>query len=280
MFRRRPASRRGFTLFQLLLLLALLGILFALFLPAVHRARVAAQRSQDANHLKQICLATINASDTYHGKLSPLVGPYPVPDPAAASNGYGTLFFHILPYIEAANLYNSAYDGKKYSADTGGVRATVVKVYVSDSDPGGGKDLVHDGWLAKCNYAANFQVFGDPSKNSLTGSSRYPASIVDGTSNTIFFAQRYQVCNGEPCGWAYDGGTAWVPAFAYLSQGKFQARPAPERCDATLAQGLQPEGIEVGMGDGSARLVAATISPQTWWYACTPAGGEVLGPDW
>jgi type II secretory pathway pseudopilin PulG len=280
MSRRPPASRRGFTLFQLLLLLALLAILFALFLPAVHRARVAARRSQDANNLKQICLATINAADTNAGKLAPLVGPYPAQDPAAANNGYGTLFFHILPYIEAANLYNSTFDGKKYSADTGDVRATVVKVYLSNADPDGGKDPVYDGWLAQCNYAANFQVFGDPSKNSLTGSSRFPASILDGTSQTIFFTQRYQVCNGEPCGWAYDGGTAWVPAFAYLSPGKFQTRPAPEQCDAALAQGLLPEGIEVGMGDGSARFVAATVSPTTWWYACTPAGGEVLGTDW
>jgi type II secretory pathway pseudopilin PulG len=280
MSRRRPASRRGLTLFQLLVVLALLAILFALFLPALLRARVAAKRSQDANNLKQICLATINCADTQGGKLPPLAGPYPSADPATPNNGQGTLFFHILPYIEQQNLYKSAFDGKTYRADTGDVQATAVKVYLSDADPDGGKELVHDGWLAKSNYAANFQVFGDPARKSLAGMSRFPASITDGTSNTIFFTQRYQVCNGDPCGWAYDGGTTWVPAFAYLSPGKFQARPAPERCDAALAQGLQPEGIEVGMGDGSTRFVASAVSPQTWWFACTPAGGEVLGPDW
>jgi prepilin-type processing-associated H-X9-DG protein len=39
-------------------------------------------------------------------------------------------------------------------------------------------------------------------------------------------------------------------------------------------------GINVGMGDGSVRLVTQGISGVTWWYAITPTGGEVLGPDW
>jgi hypothetical protein len=36
----------------------------------------------------------------------------------------------------------------------------------------------------------------------------------------------------------------------------------------------------VCLGDGSVRGVANTISPATWWQACTPAEGETLGPDW
>jgi type II secretory pathway pseudopilin PulG len=275
-----PTCRRGFTLFQLLLLLALLAILLGLLLPAVQKVRDAARRSQDSNNLKQICLATINCADTNNGTLPPVVGWYPNKDATTPNNGYGTLFFLILPYIEQDNLYKSALDDGKYRVDAGGVRGMVVKTYVSPSDPGTGKDLIHDGWLAKSNYAANFLVFGNPAKESLDGDSKFPASIPDGTSNTILFAQRYQTCNGDLCAWGYDGGTAWVPAFAYLNQGKFQARPAAAQCDAALAQGLQAQGIEVGMGDGSTRFVASTISPQTWWAACTPAGGEVLGPDW
>jgi hypothetical protein len=36
----------------------------------------------------------------------------------------------------------------------------------------------------------------------------------------------------------------------------------------------------VGMGDASVRLVAQGISQTTWWYAWTPANGDLLGPDW
>ena len=151
---------------------------------------------------------------------------------------------------------------------------------MSSGDPGGAKDLIYEGWLAHCNYAANFQVFGNPAKNSLTGQSLYPASISDGTSNTIFYTQRYQVCGGDPCGWGYDGGTAWVPAFNYLSQGKFQARPGAGNCDSSLAQGLDAGGIMVSLGDGSSRFVSADVSYTTWWAACTPADNDILGPDW
>jgi type II secretory pathway pseudopilin PulG len=280
MSRLRTVCRDGFTLSQLVLVLGLLVILVGLLLGAIQQARAADKRTQDANNLKQICLASINCADTNGGKMPPLVGSYPA-KAGIPNTGDGTVFFSILPYVEQGNLYNQALivEGvPTYRGDI--VQDKVIKVYVSPADPAGGKEPVHDGWLSKSNYAANFQVFGDPRTNSLAGQARYPASITDGTANTIFFAQRYQLCGGDPCAWGYSSGTAWAPAFAYLSKGKFQVRPVAERCDSSLAQGLHPEGIEVGMGDGSVRLVGTNVSPQTWWSACTPAGGEVLGADW
>jgi hypothetical protein len=38
--------------------------------------------------------------------------------------------------------------------------------------------------------------------------------------------------------------------------------------------------MNVGLGDGSVRFVTQGINPLTGWYAVTPAGGEVLAPDW
>jgi hypothetical protein len=36
----------------------------------------------------------------------------------------------------------------------------------------------------------------------------------------------------------------------------------------------------VGLGDGSVRTVASGISLTTWWSACIPNDGNVLGADW
>jgi hypothetical protein len=36
----------------------------------------------------------------------------------------------------------------------------------------------------------------------------------------------------------------------------------------------------VALADGSVRTVAPTVSPYTFWAACTPDGNESLGPDW
>jgi len=51
-------------------------------------------------------------------------------------------------------------------------------------------------------------------------------------------------------------------------------------CDYRLANSPHTGGIQVGMGDGSARMVSTGVSPTTWYSALTPNGSEVLGSDW
>ena len=38
--------------------------------------------------------------------------------------------------------------------------------------------------------------------------------------------------------------------------------------------------MNAGLCDGSVRLLSQGMSGTTWWYACTPDQGEVLGNDW
>jgi Protein of unknown function (DUF1559) len=259
-----PASRRprfAVTLFQLLVLLALLAFLLGLLVPAVARIRAAAARTQSMNNLRQLGVAMFSCHDTYR-QFPPIVGAFP---PKAAS--YGTLHFYLLPFVEHANVYNNAqgYVWKN------GTQATVVSVFVSPNDKTVPPNYVHQDWLATTNYAGNWMVFKKEGAR-LT-------DITDGTSNTMVFAERYQMCNGTPCGWGYPSLYYWAPVFGYYSYGKFQHQPSQQDCDPALTQSLDPAGIIIGMGDGSVRTVANTISPRTWWLVTDPADGEVIPQD-
>ena len=66
--------------------------------------------------------------------------------------------------------------------------------------------------------------------------------------------------------------------------GFFQVKPipwlAPGGCKPGVASTGHTAGILVGMCDGSVRLCAASMSPQTWWMALVPDDGNVFGNDW
>lgn len=263
--------RRGFTLFQLLLLLALLLILLGLLLPAIYKVRMAASRAQSSNNLKQLNLAVQNCADTFGGQLPPSIGAFP-PN-AAAGGGDGTLHFHILPFIEQQNIYNLSNDGNRHRVSFKGTAAFVIRTHLSPDDVSAPPTHVYDGWLALCNYPLNYLVFGK-------GGNRFPAFITDGTSNTIFFAQRYQMCNGQPHAWGYDGWYYWAPMFACYATELFQVMPAQADCDPERAQSLSKDHIQVGLGDGSVKFLTPKFSAKTWLLACQPNDGEPMPADW
>src|SRR5947209_5966444 len=111
---RTPMRRSAFTLVELLVSIAIIGVLVALLLPAVQAAREAARRSQCMNNLRQIGLALHTYHDTF-GRFppsyltvpggSPSMGP-PDPDNGDAGPGWTALML-ILPQLEQGNLYNS-----------------------------------------------------------------------------------------------------------------------------------------------------------------------------
>lgn len=116
--RPRPSRRPGFTLFQVLVVLAILAILFALLLPAVVKARATASRTQCVNHLKMIGLATHNFHD--------INGCLPRESDLKPYN-LQSVFVAILPYVEYQHIVE--FD-KKTGAGRLTKRDVAVKPYL------------------------------------------------------------------------------------------------------------------------------------------------------
>jgi prepilin-type processing-associated H-X9-DG protein len=103
----RPRAGAGFTIIELLAIIAILGILIALLLPAVQAARESARRLQCQNNLKQLALGMAHHVDAF--------GCYPTngwgfcwigdPDRGTGVKQPGGWIYNILPYLEQQSLH-------------------------------------------------------------------------------------------------------------------------------------------------------------------------------
>ncbi len=135
-------GRRAFTLVELLVVIAVIGLLVALLLPAVMRAREAARRTQCQSRLRQVGLALMGF-ESAHKKL---------PTGSRTTEGLSWGFsFQILPYLEEKTLFETVeIDGR----DCGAVvielqqankldpSSQLVNILVCPSDPNGGQQLL------------------------------------------------------------------------------------------------------------------------------------------
>ena len=302
---RRSGSRVGFTLIELLVVIAIIAILIGLLLPAVQKVREAAARMSCSNNLKQTSLACHNYASANNDAFPPFYN-------NVAGAGETQVFVALLPYIEQTAIY-ATFGSNPLNLQTAGTNIghrAVVKTYMCPSDSTIQGGLGQGDW-ASGSYVANFQVFGNPGIGNVAwanavGSPNLKSTFSDGTSNTIAFAEQLaQRPNGHWNLWAHGGwNDSWAPVFAYgstdgtspysagMDSGTgivgaasvpyvgVRANPGLVSGDIDRAMSAHSGTMQVGLADGSVRGISASITGATWWAACTPRFGDILGSDW
>ena len=93
----------GFTLVELIVVMAIVGLLISLALPALGKARASAQRVGCVNNLKNIGLG-VQGFEVVHSRL-PATGFFY--DSLGVTGLHHSWVVQILPHVDQANLYNS-----------------------------------------------------------------------------------------------------------------------------------------------------------------------------
>jgi prepilin-type N-terminal cleavage/methylation domain-containing protein/prepilin-type processing-associated H-X9-DG protein len=199
------SKRHGFTLVEVLVVIAIIAILIALLVPAVQKVREVAARISCQNNLKQIGLAALHYESAFKG-LPPRGQnwePY---------SGWGAF---MLPYIEQeplANLYN--YNLNFWDPGNAAAVAIPVQVYTCPAAPPGrttiiitdddapvtgivcgigaegdffAPNAVDAYWWPPDQYAAAMDEQNCPAM--AVGANRPINQITDGTSNTLLISE-------------------------------------------------------------------------------------------
>lgn len=309
--RRRSTA---FTLVELLIVIAIIGILIAMLLPAVGSVREAARRTQCRNNMKQLGIA-LHGYHEAHGALP--WGASGVQNNVAGGS-WGSL---LLPHIEQGPAHD-LFDYDLPMADVANLQAmkTVVSTYLCPSDPGSSEpvSIIHHAAIpiAEVSRTSYFASLGpthvdscadcpDPTPSSSNyccqgwsfGSlpnaglgieagtfagmfARHPvnvrfASVRDGLSNTFMLGETLSM----QCG--FNG--AFVNNFSVTSTAiALNILESDNGANTTAAltrscgfKSQHPGGAMFVMGDGSVHFIDEAIDYKLYNELGSRAGGEV-----
>lgn len=285
----------AFTLVELLVTIAIIGVLVALLLPAVQRAREAARRINCKNHLRQIGLAVHNFESVKRHLPPPKAGD-------TSFSNLGSTFVILLPYLEEAARFDR-YDitAPVNAASNLTVTGEPIPIYLCPSmslprsvpERACGEELAPGSYLISTR--TEYLRFGNLDGAFATPKNgRYRLGlkhIKDGTSKTFLigelnYGHRSFVWSDCPSleGAPRWGDHTWAEGYWFHAWGHVSARYSQlfNRSDAYLHpdssrtfRSDHPGGVQFVFVDGGVQFIPTETAPEIRRALVTRAGNEV-----
>lgn len=296
---RRDSKRGGVTLIEMIVVVAVMGLLAALLLPAVQYTRESARRTDCASRLRQIGLATHSYHDTY--LVLPPAGGGPSPQR------------RLLPFAGVEFVWNPAAsptllrcpsDGQSPSAINFAINAGIVDP-VSGQPIGGicGSDYfplslsdVTDGTSTTCAFSEWIAGRGDNRPDPLAGVFGVPNAdrsesrslifgIVLPSRTTVSYAQAEQLCDTTDVATApvYENIRGMIWARTSLQEHILYLhilvpnRPScfyPSQVAGNVPSSQHARGVNCVFVDGHVRFISENIDRRVWRSLGTRNGNE------
>ena len=289
------SRKRGFTLVELLVAIAIIGILVALILPAVQAAREAARRMQCGNNLHQMAIAAQNYHDTFRAFPCGFILPNQV-----LWSGM------LLPQLEQNTIYDSlSFSSSWASGPNAAACSTLVSVFRCPSDPvaehtsvQGIVDRVPCTYIA-CgsglmrNESGPSPVAGDAEVDGIfyLNSSVKLRDILDGSSSTVAIGEALFDTDVRGID---NGGTVHIVDHWYIGSPNIHKSDVSESIGSTAVavnrifdaaafidekelcfSSRHPGGAQVAFADGHVSMVNETIDAATWSALGTRANVDI-----
>ncbi len=300
--------RPGFTMIELLTVVAIIAVLIALLLPAVQSAREVARRTQCNNNLLQLGIALGNYVST-HEVLPPGVVNNKGPIQNVPRGYHFGWAVQILPFLEQKNLYrqfdfrHGLYEGRNVTVQSG--RMTT---FLCPSSPWAGStnymgchhdleapiDVDNHGVLFLNSHVRYDDITDGPAYTILLGESRGGASLswASGTRATLrnTGSSMNEPDPTAPVAASSRRGTGIVASRPWGS-GYSSAAESQAEIQALINAGVLPISFVGGFSsyhpfganflfcDGSVHFLKQSINPSVYRFLGNRADGELIDSD-